>query len=122
MEVKRVFPIELDFRDRKKVPLITVPQNDTNIFQLSILDAGQPADLSDVETIRVNFRRPDKGILTDVLTSVGNVVEYLMPNEAMAVAGIGELNVQLYSGGNKLSSMVIDVYVKEILAEEIALI
>ncbi|MBW3113479.1 hypothetical protein KYJ26_16620 [Bacillus sp. MCCB 382] len=111
MEIVNTIPITLDFRKPSKIPMPQVNQYDTNEFEFTVLENGSPADLSTADRIVANYRRPDKNVITREITAVDNVITYPMGAEEMAVEGLGELNVQLFKEGRRLSSMTIKVYV-----------
>lgn len=111
MEIKNTIPITIDFRKPSKIPMPQVNQYDTNEFEFTVLNSGQPADLSTADRIVANYRRPDKSVITREITAEANVITYPMGSEEMAVEGMGELNVQLFAADRRLSSMAMKVYV-----------
>jgi lysophospholipase L1-like esterase len=113
MEIKNTIPITLDFRKPSKIPMPQVHQYDTNEFEFTVLENGTPADLSTVDRIVANYRRPDKSVITREILAVGNVITYPMGAEEMAVEGLGELNVQLFAADRRLSSMAMKIYVHQ---------
>lgn len=113
MEIVNTVPITLDFRKPSKIPMPQVNQYDTNEFEFTVLNNGTPADLSTADRIVANYRRPDKAVITREITALGNVITYSMGSEEMAVEGLGELNVQLFAEGRRVSSMKMKVYVHQ---------
>jgi hypothetical protein len=113
MEIVNTVPITLDFRKPSKIPMPQVHQYDTNEFEFTVIENGTPADLSTVDRIVANYRRPDKSVITREILAVGNVITYPMGAEEMAVEGLGELNVQLFAADRRLSSMAMKIYVHQ---------
>lgn len=113
MEIVNTVPITIDFRKPSKIPMPQVHQYDTNEFEFTVLENGTPADLSTVDRIVANYRRPDKSVITREISALGNVITYQMGAEEMAQEGLGELNVQLFAADRRLSSMAMKVYVHQ---------
>jgi hypothetical protein len=110
MDTSNKKSIILDLRQATVAPLPQFVQYDTNILEFVIRDNGANADLSDVDRINVNYKRPDGVVISRLLTAVGNVVTYEFGTEEMDVPGYGEINIQLYEGEQRLSSKLVKVY------------
>ncbi|WP_347320011.1 phosphodiester glycosidase family protein [Rossellomorea sp. RS05] len=105
MEITRQIPITLDFRRPTKIPVPTVKQFDSNRLVFTVLDEGETADLSSIDRIIFNLERPDGHIYSYDIEAVKNVVEYDLSKRDMEVAGICKINIQLYEGNRRLSSI-----------------
>ena len=117
MEAQRLIPVTLDFRKPTQIPMPQIQQYDSNVFKFTVLDDGNPADLSNVDRVVVNFRKPNKKMITRIVTPSDNVITYLMSKEEMDKDGPGELNLQIYEGSNRLSSAIMKVYITRNLGE-----
>ncbi|WP_028392720.1 polysaccharide deacetylase family protein [Bacillus cihuensis] len=110
METNNKQSVILDMRLATTVPTPTFIQNDTNILEFVIKDNGAVADLSDVDNITVNFQRPDGVITTRSLTATENTIKYDIGTEEMGAPGYGELTLQFFKKGTRLSSKRLKVY------------
>lgn len=119
MEIVRKIPVTLDFRQVTKIPMPQINQFDSNVFEFTIVDNGEAADLSNVERVVGNYRRPDKTVVSRILTHAANVIEYPLGAEEMAQQGMGELNVQLFDASKRLSSVTIKVYLHDNLGADL---
>lgn len=110
MEIVNKIDITMDFRKLTKIPMPQINQYDTNVFEFTVLNNGAPADLSNVERIVGNYRRPDKTVVSRQVEAEGNKISYKLGAEEMAQEGLGELNVQLFAEGSRVSSVTLKVY------------
>ena len=111
--IKRI-PVSIDFRLVTEIPVPMLIQHDTNEFVFTIKDNGVDADLSNIDRITVNFKRPDKETITKLLTATDNVIEYRLTSDEMQVAGHGEINLQLFSGDTRISSTTMKYFIESV--------
>lgn len=110
METINKQTIILDLRQTSTVPIPSFIQHDTNILEIIIKDNGADADLSSIDNVTVNYKRPDGQTLTTRIQAKGNVLTYQFGNEEMTVGGYGELNLQLFTNNTRLSTKRLKVY------------
>lgn len=110
METSNAYTIIIDLRQNTTVPRPHFTQNDTNIIEFEIRDNGATADLSNVERINVNYKRPDGKTTSRLVTPEDNVITYEFGSEEMAVPGYGEISLQFFYADQRLSTKKLKVY------------
>jgi hypothetical protein len=118
MDTKRIIPITIDYRLPTQISTPQVQQFDTNQFLITVNEDGKAADLSNVDRIVLNYKRPDGLTVSKLLTAEENVITYQMGREEMEVTGVGQLNVQMFSSDTRISSSTFKVYIFEIPAAQ----
>ncbi|MCM3573275.1 phage baseplate upper protein [Mesobacillus subterraneus] len=104
MEVAKKLSITLDLKQTTMIPLPQFIQNDTNILELKIKFNGVDADLSNITRIVVNYKRPDKKVISRLLTATGNTIVYEIGLEEMEVPGLGEMEIQFFENDQRIST------------------
>lgn len=106
MEALRKETIKIDIRKQNMVHTPSFIQHDTNILMIEVYDGGEPADLSNIAKVIVNFKRLDKKVFSREMSYQDNVIEYQIGQPEMDVAGNGQVEVQLYDiEGNRRISL-----------------
>lgn len=100
MNVENRQTITVDLRQNTLVPLPRFIQYDTNILEFIVKDNGENVDFSNIGDIVVNFKRPDRKVISRILTASGSIVEYKIGNEEMHVDGDAELEIQFFNSDN----------------------
>lgn len=105
MEALRIGNVDIDIRKHSLVSTPSFVQNDSNVIRVSIYDNGEPADLSNIGKVVVNYKRPDRQIISRELTRSNNVVDYKIGLPEMEKVGVAQVELQLYdlSGSARLS-------------------
>ena len=104
MEAQKKLSITVDLRQDTMIPLPQFIQNDTNVLELTVKEKGVAADLINITRIVANYRRPDKTVISRLLTAVENVVSYEIGLEEMEVSGPGEMEIQFFENENRIST------------------
>lgn len=112
METVNIKSVSLDIRQEKFVS-VDFFQNDTNIIKFIVSENGVTPNLSNVDEIMVNYKRPDGEIISRLLESESNIISYQLGQAEMAVAGTGKLVLQFFRSDDRLSSFTINVSVKK---------
>lgn len=113
MEVANKKKISVDLRKTKTLSVPFFYQNDTNIIEFEVLDKYEPADLSNVFNILVNFERNDGKVISRTVTAEGNIITYPLSSSEMKLAGTHELVLQFYSNDDRLTTVRLKVTIKE---------
>lgn len=94
----------IELRRNTVVPYPEFIQNDTNVLEFIVKDNGANADLSGIDRINLNYRRPDGSVSSHLLSWTGNVVQFEFTSEVMAIPGYGELEVQFFDSEHRLTT------------------
>lgn len=115
METRKIQTITIDLKQTSVIPLPSFIQHDTNILEILVKDNEVDADLSNVGRIVVNYKRPDKKVISRLLTFVGNKVTYEIGLEEMEIAGRGDVELNFFSSDNlqRISTMRFKIYFNE---------
>ncbi|WP_139266918.1 BppU family phage baseplate upper protein, partial [Cytobacillus oceanisediminis] len=89
--------IAVDLKKSTMIPLPQFIQNDTNILEIQVKDNGSDADFTNIGKIVVNYKRPDKVVISRLLDSSNNRVTYEIGLQEMEVAGHAEVELQFFS-------------------------
>jgi lysophospholipase L1-like esterase len=89
--------IQIDLAKETKIPLPTFVQHDTNIIEIIVVENGVAADISTIGRIVANYRRPDKQVISRLLTIEGKKAVYTLGTEEMELAGVGDVEFAFYS-------------------------
>lgn len=115
MDVQNKQTVILDLRKNSIAGMPSYIQEDSNVIEFTIMDNGATADLANVGNIVVNYKRPDKAVISRLLTAEGNKVTYTIGSEEMKVPGYGELEIQFYSDDNlkRISTKRFKTYISQ---------
>lgn len=101
MEIKNTQSINIDLKKASVIPLPQFIQNDTNIINFKIKNNGEPADLGQIGRIVLNYKRPDRKVVSRLLAIEENsLVTYQIGLEEMERPGMGEIELQFYNTDN----------------------
>ncbi|MBG9586919.1 hypothetical protein [Cytobacillus firmus] len=89
--------ISVDLKKSTMIPLPQFIQNDTNILEVQVKDNGNEADFTNIGKVVVNYKRPDKLVISRLLTASNNLVTYEIGLQEMEVAGHAEVELQFFS-------------------------
>ncbi|WP_158738622.1 BppU family phage baseplate upper protein [Alteribacillus sp. YIM 98480] len=123
MDTQKKITVVVDLKRNGFVQKPMFIQNDTNIIEFQVQENGEDADVSSLGEIITNYRRPDKEIISHVLSVEDGVIPYEIGTKEMEVAGEGDLEIQFYNGDSteRISTKQMKVKVlEEIGSEEIA--
>lgn len=114
MKAMNTIEVDLDIKINKR-ECVCFYQNDTNIIDFITCSGGATCSLNNVDNIIVNYKRPDGKIISRVLPVPvdTNVVSYELGITEMSVLGHGNVEIQFYGNGKRLTSYIVDVYIKE---------
>jgi lysophospholipase L1-like esterase len=104
VETRKGLTISIDLKNNSMIPLPQFIQNDTNILDILVKENGADADLSNITRIVVNYKRPDKRVISRLLTFTGNKVSYEIGLEEMEVPGQGEMELQFFENDDRIST------------------
>lgn len=117
METKNIQFVSIDIRKRSIAGDVTIPQfvqGDTNVLKVTILENGQPADLSGIGRVVANFKRnKDKNVTSRLVSITDNVVTYNIGQEETLKDGTAEVEIQFFNLDNtkRLSTLRFKVHV-----------
>lgn len=117
METRNIQSVSIDIRKRSIVGVVTIPQfvqGDTNVLKVTILENGQPADLSGIGRVVANFKRnKDKNVTSRLVSITDNVVTYNIGQEETLKDGTADVEIQFFSLDNtkRLSTLRFKVHV-----------
>ena len=115
METSALQSVIIDLKKASVLPTPSFIQQDTNIIEFTVKDNGTDADLTNIGKIVVNYKRPDKAVITRLLSAEENKVVYTIGSEEMKVPGYGELEIQFYSADNlkRISTRRFKTYISQ---------
>ena len=113
MQVQSKQTITIDLKKNTIIQLPQFIQNDTNVMEFDVKDNGSDADLSNITRIVMNYKRPDKVVVSRLLTASGNIVTYEIGTEEMQTAGYGEVEIQFFEDDKRISTKRFKVYMIE---------
>jgi hypothetical protein len=110
--------------DLKKITMIPLPQfiqQDTNTIEFIIKENDAAADFSNIGRIVVNYKRPDKKVISRLLTATGNIVLYELGIDEMEVHGKGEVEIHFFSSDNltRISTKRFQVHLSESIGTDV---
>lgn len=97
MKTTKRISIQIDLAKETKIPLPSFVQHDTNIIEITIAENGVLADFGTIGRIVANYRRPDKKVISRLLTIEDGKAVYTMGAEENEVAGVGDVEFAFYS-------------------------
>jgi lysophospholipase L1-like esterase len=115
LETLKTHKIIVDLKKPTVIPLPQFIQQDTNVLEFEVLENGEPADLSNINRIVVNFKRQDRRVFSRLLSAEDNKISYTLGMEEMGTAGIGEVELNFFNDDNteRLSTRRFKVQVSE---------
>jgi hypothetical protein len=115
LNLVNTIPVDIDLKQNLKVPFQTINQNDSNKLLITINEAGSPADLSNVDKIVLNYRKPNGIVLTYTLQNIDNTAEFTLGKNEMDVPGLVHINLQLINANERATTIQFSFYVTEII-------
>lgn len=106
--------VTLDLSGQNNGAVVYAKQYDSNtrIVTVTILQDGEPFGLTDTNTARVEIRKPDgEQIFNDCTISNGKVIVEI-PQQALTVSGIAELEISLMENSQLISSSVLKLVIE----------
>lgn len=106
-----------------KTPQIVFVQNDRDAYCLTIklIVNRKPIDLTNTNSIYINFKRPDGAIIKKQAKKIGKkgTIEYKIEREEMLVEGINMAEVQIFSStGQRITSAPFQYHVRKELHDK----
>ena len=101
MEFAHIKEMELDLARMTSRPKqgssTRLLQGSMTVFLFHILENGEPANLGNVGRIVVNFRKPDRSIISREIPFSGNVATYVLGPQEYGQAGSALIDLKFYS-------------------------
>lgn len=113
--------IELDLVGISTYPVFNFYQNDHNVIEFKLHKNRAYVDLEELTAVRLNFQKSDDSVVTRELTVDGNSAIYVMGAEEMQVLGEASINLQLFEGDNRLTTIALKLNIVEAFGAEHAL-
>lgn len=114
METINKQTITIDTKKYSRIPSPKFIQQDTNILEFIIKENGNTADLSNIERIILNYKRPDGRIISKLLSVVENIIVYQIGVEEMEVSGQAEVELQFYdlTNSTRMSTSIFKITIE----------